>query len=45
VGETNSTEASEDGAEKKDDAWAKLGDTISSFFGGKFTILWSFLMK
>ena len=29
----NSTETDGDG-EKKDDAWAKLGDTISNFFGG-----------
>ena len=34
--ETNSTETgSGDGEEQKDDAWAKLGDTISSFFGGQ----------
>jgi hypothetical protein len=30
----NSTETDGDG-EKKDDAWAKLGDTISNFFGGQ----------
>ena len=34
-GGSNSTET-EDG-EKKDDAWAKLGDTISSFFGGNLS--------
>ena len=35
AGETNSTDTSEEGADKKEDAWAKIGDTISSFFGGR----------
>ena len=31
---SNSTETEGADGENKDDAWAKLGDTISSFFGG-----------